>query len=44
MRITREMATRVRAVVDAGLSAGMGVPTPGRMCVDGPLPTRHRGA
>ena len=34
MRITREMAARVREVVDAGLSAGLGVATPGQMCVE----------
>ena len=32
--ITREMAQRVRDVVDAGLSNGLGIQEPGKMCVE----------
>lgn len=32
--ITREVATKVLETVDAGLTAGMGKPTPGEMCVE----------
>ncbi len=34
MMITREIATKVRDVIDAGLVSGVGVPIPGRMCVE----------
>lgn len=34
MKITRELATKVRDVVDAGLVKGLGEPTPGKMCVE----------
>src|SRR5262245_9762431 len=34
MEITREIATKVRDVVDAGLSNGLGTPEPGKMCVE----------
>ena len=31
--ITREIATKVRDIVDAGLVEGVGVAEPGKMCV-----------
>lgn len=34
MQITRELATRVRNVVDVGLVKGLGTPEPGKMCVE----------
>src|SRR5262245_37323772 len=34
VEITRELAIKVRDVVDAGLSHGLGQATPGRMCVE----------
>lgn len=34
MIITREVAAKVLSVVDAGLSKGLGKPTPGNMCVE----------
>ena len=34
MDITREIAAKVLATVDAGLVAGVGVPEPGKMCVE----------
>jgi len=34
MRITKSVAQKVLATVDAGLVSGMGVPTPGEMCVE----------
>jgi hypothetical protein len=32
--VTRKIATKVRDLVDAGLVAGVGVPEPGKMCVE----------
>ena len=32
--ITREIATKVRDTVDAGLVSGIGHPIPGQMCVE----------
>jgi hypothetical protein len=32
--ITREVAAKVLSVVDAGLSSGLGVPEPGKLCVE----------
>jgi hypothetical protein len=32
--ITREIATKVRDVIDAGLTSGVGEPEPGKMCVE----------
>lgn len=34
MKITRELAQKVLAVVDKGLSEGLGDPIPGKMCVE----------
>ena len=34
MEITRELAYKVLQTVDAGLVSGIGVPEPGRMCVE----------
>ena len=34
MEITTQLASRVLEVVDAGLSSGLGEPTPGMMCVE----------
>jgi hypothetical protein len=34
VRITREIAAKVLAVVDKGLSDGLGDPTPGKMCIE----------
>ena len=34
IQITREIATKVRDIVDAGLVHGMGDPEPGKMCVE----------
>lgn len=34
MKITREIAEKVLATIDAGLVAGIGAPVPGKMCVE----------
>ncbi len=34
MRITKKLASKVLEVVDAGLVSGVGMPEPGRMCVE----------
>ncbi len=34
MKVTREIAETVLSMVDAGLVAGVGVPEPGKMCVE----------
>jgi hypothetical protein len=34
IEITRELAARVRDVVDVGLVSGLGVPEPGKLCVE----------
>src|SRR6478609_6915619 len=34
IEITREIATKVRDVIDAGLVSGVGIAEPGKMCVE----------
>lgn len=34
IKVNRDLAVKVLSVVDAGLSSGIGTPTPGKMCVE----------